>query len=477
MSDNYYLAVDIGASSGRCMLGRMNGDKLELEEVHRFPNGYFEKDGNLIWNIDGLFEEIIAVLIKCSQMGIRPVSISVDTWGVDFVLLDKSNKRLGDAVCYRDSRTNNIAKFVYERVDKDYLFSQTGIAYNVFNTIFQLMAIYKNELDVINNAETLLMIPDYLHYSLCGNAVSEYTIASTTGLLNAYNRNWDDEIIRLCNFPRKIFPKVASPGTIVGRLTDEIIRKVGFSCKVVLPASHDTASAIVAVPSTSESDSTMYISSGTWSLMGIEREKPDCSKLAARQGFTNEGGFNNRVRFLKNIMGLWMIQSIRKELNNAYTYAQLDALAANETIAAIVDCADDRFLAPKSMINTIKHCCIESGQQPPKTPGELAAVIYNSLAKCYKSTADELEAITNKHFATIHIIGGGANAEYLNKLTAKITGKTILSGPTEATAVGNLAVQMISNGEIKNLNEARRIVEHSFDIKRSNPLDTQFQIS
>ena len=454
----YYLAIDIGASSGRHILGRMENGKIRCQEIHRFPNGLTERDGYLCWDVDRLFEEILAGMKKCATLCKIPVSVGIDTWGLDYVLLDSDDKRIGHAVGYRDSRTDGVDRSVYNRVPKSELYARTGIQKLSFNTIFQLKAD-----DRLGRAEKLLLIPDYLHYLLCGVSRTEYTNATTTGLVNAQAKDWDWDVIDRCGYPRRIFLPIVIPGTTLGGLLPEIAARVGYDCKVVLPATHDTGSAVAAVPSTAED--ILYISSGTWSLMGVERAAPDCTPESAADNFTNEGGVDYRFRYLKNIMGLWMIQCVKAELNDIYSFARLCEMAAEARISSIVDCNHSRFLAPESMIAELQAACKESGQPVPTTPGQLAAVIYNSLAKCYADTARDLETRTGKTYDWIHIVGGGSNAVWLNELTAKVTGKTVLAGPGEATAIGNIGAQMIQAGVFPDLKAFRKSVETSFDVK------------
>ena len=455
----YFVAIDIGASSGRHMLGHLEDGRLVLTEIHRFANGMTKKNGQLIWDIDALLNEIITGLKKCAETGKHPVSVGIDTWGVDFVLLDSDMNMIGPAVAYRDSRTEGMFEEVARHIpDKD-LYARTGIQKMIFNTIYQLMAVKKQSPQVLASAHKLLFLPDYLHYLLTGVARTEYTIASTSGLINAASRNWDEEIIAACGFPQGIFGEITAPGTVLGGLAADIQRKVGFNCKVILPASHDTASAVMAVPA--EKEQPLYISSGTWSLMGVERPDADTSPESQAGNFTNEGGYGYRYRYLRNIMGLWMIQCVKKELGDKYTYAQLCDMAEESPISSIVDVNAPGFLAPDSMIKAVQTACQETGQPVPQTPGELAAVIYNSLAICYRDTAQELEALTGRVYSDIYIVGGGSNAEYLNNLTAKYTGKTVHAGPSEATAIGNIAAQMVALGHFADLQEVRACIRAS----------------
>ena len=465
--NKYYLAVDIGASSGRHILGHLENGKMILEEIHRFPNGNVEKDGELTWDIDGLFKEILVGMKKCKEAGKIPVSIGIDTWAVDIVLLDEEDKRIGNAVGYRDSGTQGMDKKVYETISETELYAQTGIQKQIFNTIYQLMAWKERKLELYANAKTMLMVPDYLHFLLSGIRATEYTNATTTQLVSPITKDWNLDLINTLNYSPSLFQKIVLPGTCLGGLTEEVQREVGFNCKVVVPATHDTGSAVMAVPVKKEEGEKdiLYISSGTWSLMGTELTEANCSPESMVCNLTNEGGYDYRFRYLKNIMGLWMIQSVKKEIGQEYSFGEICEMASKTVIPSIVDANDDRFLAPKNMTEEVKKACEESGQQIPQDLSEVAAVIYNSLAKCYGKTIVEIEKLTGKQFDGIHIVGGGSNAEYLNQLTALATGKIVYAGPTEATAIGNLSAQMIAEGELQDLSNARNCIYESFNIK------------
>lgn len=463
MNTKYYLAVDIGASSGRHMLAHLEDGKIVLEEIYRFSNEMIDRKGYKVWNVRRLFQEILSGMKKCAELGKIPYSMGIDTWAVDYVLLDENDRRIGETVAYRDKRTYGMDEEVYKLITEEQLYLRTGIQKQIFNTIYQLMALKKTEPGQLERAETFLMVPDYFNFLLTGRKVQEYTNATTTQLVNPATKDWDDELLEKLGIKRNIFQEIKMAGCEVGELEQEIQKQVGFNCKVILPPTHDTASAVVAVPSRKEE--TLYISSGTWSLMGIERLQADCSKESMLHNFTNEGGYGYRYRFLKNIMGLWMIQSVRKELVPDMSFAEICELAEKEKITSLVDVNDERFLAPESMVEEVRSACWETLQQVPKTIGEIAAVIYNSLANCYAMAAKEIEIITGQKYQELHIVGGGANADFLNKLTAKYTGKTVLAGPTEATALGNISVQMITAGEFADLKEARECIYHSFEIK------------
>jgi len=463
---NYYLAVDIGASSGRLILSHIEAGKIILEEIHRFENGMAKKDGHLVWDTDRLFAEILEGMKKCKTVGKIPKSIGVDTWAVDYVLLDKEGKRLGLTYGYRDSRTAGMDEKVYAIISEQKLYERTGIQKQPFNTIYQLMATKEQTPELLEMADTMLMIPDYLHYLLCGGKVTEYTNASTTQLLNPETKDWDWELIESLGINKNIFCRIALPGEKLGALRPDIEKEVGFSCDVVIPATHDTGAAVMAVPSNEEN--TLYISSGTWSLMGTEIEQAICTDESRQCNFTNEGGYDYRFRYLKNIMGMWMINSVRKEIAPDMDFGTICEGASKQTIKSIVDANSERFLAPDRMTQEIQKACSESNQQVPEGIEEVAAVIYNSLAKCYSDTVDEIERISGKHFETIHVIGGGAKADYLNRLTAKACHRKVLAGPIEATAIGNVTAQMIAAGELDGLKEARQCIYNSFDITTYN---------
>ena len=465
--EKYYLAIDIGASSGRHMLASMKDGRMQLEEVYRFPNGMDNKNGTLCWDVERLFTEIKNGLKKCKEIGKIPVSMGIDTWGVDYVLLDKDNKILGDTVGYRDSRTEGMDEKVYETISQNDLYARTGIQKQIFNTVYQLMAVKESHPEYLEQAESILMIPDYFHFLLTGVKKNEYTNATTGQLISPKTNDWDYELIDMLGYNSRMFQPVSMPGTVVGEFTKEVQDEVGFNCTVVLPATHDTGSAVLAVPT--NDDDAVYISSGTWSLMGLERKEADCSMESMKANFTNEGGYDHRFRYLKNIMGLWMIQSVKKEFTEDLSFAEICEMASKETISSIVDCNDDCFLAPESMIEAVQKFCRDTNQQVPETVGEISSVIYNSLAKCYGDTVEEIENITGKNYSTIYVVGGGSNAGYLNELTAKYTGRKVSAGPSEATAIGNIIVQLLHDGVFADLPEARNCVKESFDVKMYEP--------
>ena len=463
----YYLAVDIGASSGRHILAHLEDGRMQLEEIHRFPNGMVRRQGHLAWDLIQLFEEIKRGMIKCKEMGKIPESVGIDSWGVDYALIDREGRRLGEAYGYRDQRTGGADELVYKKISEDQLYARTGIQKQIFNTIYQLAADQTMRPQILEQADAMLMIPDYFHFLLSGVKAQEYTNATTGQLVDPKSRNWDWDLIDRLGYPRRIFQPMTKPGTCIGELLPEVQEEIGFNCKIVLPASHDTASAVMAVPS--QDGNLLYISSGTWSLMGTELEEANCSPESRAANFTNEGGYNDRFRYLKNIMGLWMIQSVRKEIAPDMSFAEICRLAEKEKIKSLVDANDPRFLAPASMAREVQTACEEKGQEVPQGIGQLASVIYNSLAICYGRTIQELEAVNGVSYERIHVVGGGANADYLHQLTARATGREVLAGPTEATAIGNILAQMIAAGQVEDLQAGRKLIRDSFEIRSYQP--------
>ena len=461
MQNKYFLAIDIGASSGRHILGSINDGKLVLEEIYRFKNGAENVGGKLVWNDKELFSSIVEGLKECKKMNKIPCTIGIDTWGVDYALLDENDVLIGEVFSYRDDRTLAVIDEVHSIISEDECYKNTGIQKQVFNTIYQLYSDKKS--GKLEKAKSFLMMPDYLHFLLTGVKKNEYTNASTTGLLSAVTRDWDYSIIDRLGFNKDLFKPLSQPGTIVGGLKDEIKNVVGFDAMVCLPATHDTASAVMAVPSLGMP---LYISSGTWSLFGVETPNENTSELANRSGFTNEGGYNKSVRLLKNIMGMWMIQCIKKEYEDKYSFTDFVDLAKQAYgFDSLVDVNDLSFFAPKSMINAVKEYCAKTNQKVPETVGEIVLCVYRSLAECYAKATVQIEDITGVKFNAINIVGGGCQNLLLNELTAKATGKPVIAGPVEATATGNLLAQMLSSGDIKSLDEGKELIKKSFEVK------------
>lgn len=460
-----YLAVDIGASSGRHILGWLENGKMRIEEIFRFENKLIKRNGHLCWDMDHLFHEVVEGMKICHDLDRIPKSMGIDTWGVDFVLLDRAGHVLGDTVAYRDKRTKGMDAEVYRKIPEKELYERNGIQKQMFNTIYQLMAVKTSEPEIMRKADAFLMIPEYLNYLLTGQKKNEYTNATTTQLVHAGTRDWDFELIEKLGFPAKLFGPLHMPKTVVGPLKDSIAACVGFQTEVVLPATHDTGSAVMAVPATDENS--IYLSSGTWSLMGIERLIPDCTEKSRVHNFTNEGGYHYRYRYLKNIMGMWMMQSLRREFHHPYTFEELYELAhIGRYFPSVVNVNDDRFLAPDSMIQAIKDYCEATGQEKPETECELLYCVYKSLANCYAETVAEIEQVTGRTYGTIHVVGGGCQDRFLNRLIAESTDKVIYAGPIEATALGNLMAQMLKDDVFHDLNEARKCIARSFDVRK-----------
>ena len=470
----YHLAIDIGASSGRHILGWVEDGRMHLKEVYRFENRLAEKNGHRCWEMDRLWQNVLAGLKACKDAGCTPETVGIDTWAVDFVLLDAAGEILGDTVAYRDSRTEGVRQALEPVLPFAEHYARTGIQYQPFNTAYQLAALKKEHPDQLAAAKTFLMVPDYLNYKLTGVAANEYTNASTTALVGAESRNWDDELIARLGLPRGIFQSICQPGTVLGRLTPEVQAEVGFDCTVVLPATHDTGSAWLAVPA--RDDRAVYLSSGTWSLLGVENTVPITSAVSAAANFTNEGGYGGTYRYLKNIMGLWMIQSVRRELGerapNGTRPAFPELIAAAKEASGypgLVNADDDRFLAPNSMIGEITAACAEAGYPAPATTGEVMQVIYNSLADDYRRAIAALQSLTGKTYESVNIVGGGSQDGYLNQMAANVTGLPVYAGPTEGTALGNLIVQFIAAGEYADLQAARDAIKQSFAIQEVLP--------
>lgn len=466
--DEYFLAIDIGASSGRHILGSYKNNRIQIEEIHRFKNEILKINNSLCWNFEYIFNEIINGLKKCKYLDKIPISLAIDTWGIDFVLLDKDNNILGNNISYRDHRTYNIPEEVYKLISKEELYKRTGIQNLVFNTIYQLYAIKKNTPELLENAEYFLMAPDYFNFLLTGKKFNEYTNASTTQLLNIETSIWDYDILKLLNIPKNIFQNIIQPTNSIGYLKENIKEKIGFDLEVIAAPSHDTASAVLSVPSVDEDDF-LYLSSGTWSLLGTESYKYNSSLKSLELNFTNEGGYNHKYRYLKNIMGLWIIQNIKKELNNKYSFKDLCDMASkinNKSI--IIDVNDKSFLSPDSMIKTIKDYCKIKLNYNIKNIDELINIVYNSLVKSYIYTIKNIEKLLNKKMKSLYIIGGGSKDYYLNSLIAKEVEMKVFSGPTEATAIGNIISQMLNKRIFLSVKEARKCIFESFDIKNIN---------
>lgn len=446
----YHLAIDIGASSGRHILGYIDNGKLKLEEIYRFENYIKDENGTLVWDIKHLVNSVISGIAKCREISKIPETVAIDTWGVDYVLLDKDKKEIIPAVSYRDGRTNAVTDII----SQSELYSRTGIQKQSFNTIYQL---YCDKLSgKLDSAEYFLMIPDYLSFKLTGVIKNEYTNATTTNLVNAKTKTWDTEILDKLGI-KNIFCDLSLSKTVIGNFTDEIKKHLGFDSTVIYCPSHDTASAVAACPIGNNS---VYISSGTWSLIGTENLEPVLTDDALSANFTNEGGIDYRFRFLKNIMGMWLLQSIRRDLNKKFTYDDMMRLAMQSRFVEQINPNAPEFIAPDNMINAVrKHLNNES----LSIDGVINSV-YHSLAQSYADAVKEIENISGKAIDTINIVGGGSKDSYLNRLTKEYTGKRVLAGPVEATATGNIISQLMYANKDLTLSKARELVKNSFDI-------------
>ena len=449
----YYLAIDIGASSGRHILSHIENEKLVLEEIYRFDNNLTQSKDGLVWDIESLFSEVLNGIKKCGEIGKIPKSIAIDTWGVDYVLLDENKKEIKPCYCYRDGRTNTVVDEVESLVSPARLYAKTGIQKQNFNTIYQLYADKKN--GRLQNTKYFLMMPEYLSFKLTGVCKNEYTNATTTGLVNAKTKTWDNDILSALGLPSELFGKLNTPSSLVGDLSADIQKAVGFNSTVLFAPSHDTASAVCACPM---QDNDLYISSGTWSLIGTEITEPILNDNARKLNFTNEGGIDYRFRFLKNYMGMWLFQNIRRNLNKSMTYDEMMELAKNCGEYKYFDVNDSTLVAPKNMIDAIgKLICSDD-------LGLILNSAYHSLAKSYNEAVTEIEAVTCKRFDAIHIVGGGCQDKYLNALTRDYTGKSVTAGPIEATATGNIVSQIMRDKKIS-LAKARDLIKNSFVIK------------
>ena len=452
----YCLAIDMGASSGRHILGFIENGKLQLEEIYRFENGIIDIDGNLCWDVEKLFAEIKNGLKECKKRGITPDTVAIDTWGVDYVLLDENKKEIMPVFSYRDPRTLGIPEEIDKIIPRKELYERTGIQATSYNSIYQLYCDKKS--GKLDNAEYFLMMPEYFSFKLTGEIKNEYTLTTTGGLVNVNTFERDEEILEKLGIPKKIFSPLSLPGTVVGNLSEEIKAEIGFDTTVILCASHDTASAVA---SCSVGDNGVYISSGTWSLIGTENLEPVICEEAMNLGFTNEGGVEHRYRFLENIMGMWLFQNIRKNLDKKYTYDEMMQMAMASDFTEYINPNAEEFLAPENMVEAIRNYL----GKPELPIGDVLNSVYHSLAKTYNEAVKGIENICNKQIDVINIVGGGCKDSYLNSLTEKYTGKKVIAGPVEATAAGNLMVQLMYLDKELNLTSARELIKNSFSKK------------
>ncbi|MDQ6421805.1 rhamnulokinase family protein [Paenibacillus sp. LHD-117] len=468
----HVLAFDLGASSGRAMLGRLADGKIQLEELHRFPNDPVQAGGRLHWDILRLLHELKQSLLKAKHRGIKLSSIAIDTWGVDFGLLGEGNELLGNPYHYRDPHTNGVMERVLGKVTSDEVFGRTGIQFMSINTIYQIASMKEAGSPLLREAKHFLMIPALLRYFLTGEIHNEFSLATTTQLYNPLTGDWDDQLLEAIGADRSMFGPVVQPGTPVGRLSDEVCAELGIeSVPVIAVAEHDTGSAVAAVPALEPSFA--YLSCGTWSLIGTEVGEPVIHAKAQELNFTNEGGVYGTYRLLKNIMGLWILQECRREWERSgvsYSFPELVALAsAAEPFACFIDSDDDMFLPPGDMPARIRSFCERTGQKAPEGAGAYVRAILESLAFKYRYALEQTESLSGVAYKGLHMVGGGIQNTLLCEWTANAIGKPVWAGPTEGSAIGNMLVQWITNGELGDIWEARRVVSDSFPVAVYEP--------
>ena len=467
------LGFDFGASSGRAMLGTLADGRLEIREIHRFSNDPVMLCGRFVWDVPRLVYEMKQALLKVSHMDVAVDAIGIDTWGVDYGLLDQNGHLLGLPVHYRDDRTLGMREKVRQIIPDAELFARTGLAYNQFNTLYQLYAMRVENDPTLDAAADLLFMPDLLAYLLTGVKGTEYTIASTSEMINPYTRDWDRELLERLNIPTGMLGEVKLPGTVRGTLLKDIARECGVGeIPVIAVGGHDTASAVAAVPARDADFA--YISSGTWSLLGAELPKPLCEEGVMNANYTNEGGVDGSIRLLKNIMGLWIINECKREWDrrsDAVGFAELVEMAmAAPAFKAIIDVDDPRFLTPGDMPARIQEYCRETGQAVPQGRGEISRVIYEGLALKYRWAIERLEQDMLGHpIKSLNIVGGGAKNVLLNKFTAEAIKRPVIAGPSEGTVIGNLLMQAMALGAIDDIWALRRVVEASFPTETFEP--------
>jgi rhamnulokinase len=471
-----YLAIDIGAESGRVMAGIWNGKTIRLEEIHRFANGPVALGETIRWDVLRLWSEIQQGLtLAGKKFGKQIVSVGADTWGVDFVLLNKQEEILGQPYHYRDIRTRGLMEQTFQKVPRSEIFAQSGLQFMELNSLYQLLAWENHSPEILDAADMLLFMPDFIHWCLCGAKKAEFTIASTSQCVHPLQRNWSLPLLKQLGLPTHFLPQLVTAGTELGKLRPSLAKRTGLTgVKVVAPPSHDTASAVAGVPTAHTGRANWaYISSGTWSLMGVEVPKAVLSSRALELNMTNEGGIDGTYRLLKNIMGLWLVQQCKRSFEVAerkYDYAQLVQLAAMaKPLRSLVNPNDPRFLNPSDMPKAIQEYCRETKQPLPKTDGELVRCCYESLALKYRETLGYLEELTGIGIKVIYIVGGGSQNKLLNHFAAAACRRPVVAGPVEATAMGNLLTQIRASGELGSLSAMREVVNQSSSVACYDP--------
>lgn len=468
------LAFDFGASSGRAIIGCFDGDKITLEEVHRFSNDPVSVGGTVYWDVLRLFYEIKQGIIKAKIAGGFD-SIGIDTWGVDFGLIDSEGKLMENPVHYRDARTAGLVDEAFKTMPKEKLYGITGIQFMELNTLFQLISLKKYRPWMLERADKMLFMPDLFGYMLTGKMCAEYSIASTSQLIDLDKRTWSKEILDAFGIKESVFAPLVQPGTVLGELSKEICEECGVDpVPVISVCGHDTQSAITSVPC--EDGDFAFLSSGTWSLFGTELDKPIVNETSMNINITNEGGFDGSTGFLKNIIGLWLIQESRRQWKREgkeYSYADLEKLAlAAEPFKCFIDPDAPEFVPHGNIPERVREFCRKTGQYVPETVGEIMRCIYESLAMKYRLTFEKLRECTERDYPVIHVIGGGTKDGLLCQMTANSCDRTVKAGPIEATVMGNVAVQLMSDGSVENIGQARKIVAESSELKTFEPKDT-----
>ena len=474
-----FIGFDLGAESGRCVVAMLNVNKITLHEVHRFTTHTFKYKNGFHWDILSIYKELIIGLNNAQKrFGSEFDGIGIDTWAVDYVLIDSKGRIIGNPYHYRDDRTDDIMEQAFKILPKNEIYNKVGIQFAQFNTLFQLMSEKKRNLNLLNITDKMLLIPDFLSYLLSDKKKAEFTNASTTSLVNPLTRNWSWELIDSFDLPRKIFPEIVEPGTILGTILPSIAVQTGLSknIPIIASASHDTASAVASVPA--YKSNWAYLSSGTWSLMGIELNKPLLTSQAMECNYTNEGGVGNTTRFLKNIIGLWPIQECRRYWqgkSKEYSYPELVSMAVkNGAARSWVDLSDPRFLKAGKMPEKIISYLKESGQSAKSDIGFIIRVVLESLAFSYRNTIREIETISGNKIKILHAVGGGIQNELLTQLTADAIGRKVLAGPIEGTIIGNIGVQAIATGVVPDIHAWRKIVAKSFELKMYEPENSKY---
>jgi rhamnulokinase len=468
-----YIAVDLGAESGRVMLGRIADGRLSLEQLHRFSNGPVDEHGSLRWDFDRLLSEIKTGIGQAAKKaGGKVGGIGVDTWGVDFGLLGVGGELLEKPYHYRDSRTNGMMDTAFALMPKRRVYESTGIQFMQLNSLYQVLAMRLANSPVLAKTERLLFMADLFSYFLCGKAVGEYTLASTSQMMDMQTGKWSKPIFDELSLPMKIMPEITAPGTVVGDLTDKVAKEIGCGrIPVIAIGSHDTASAVLGVPASG--DRWAYLSSGTWSLMGVELPSAIINDKTFKYDFTNEGGVDNTIRLLKNIMGLWLVQECKRQWQREgqdLSYGELTKMAAAaKPFLARIECDRSEFLAPGDMPARINKCLTETGQKPTQDKGQMVRMVLESLALKYRSILNAIEDVTGQTINVLHIVGGGIQNELLCQFTANAIGRKVVTGPIEATASGNILMQAKAAGQLKNIDEAREVIRSSFELNEYQP--------